>query len=113
MTPREVALYALRFLLQSYASASPVEMTVPIRAEVNRMHDLKDELESRKGLPEMDELLPEERLTLRNVLRGLREAVGHAGHLNVDMGSYGLGEAPTVAEIDGLLEIVSGSKVQA
>lgn len=109
----EVALYALRFILQSYASASPVEMTVHVRAEVNRMHDLKDELEARSGLPDMDDFLPEERLTLRNVLRGLREAVGHAAQLNVEMAAYGLGEAPTLAEIDALLELVGGRQVTA
>jgi hypothetical protein len=105
---REVAVFALGYLLESYSTASSIEFTPPVQAEINRMYDLRDELEARDGIPELSAFLPEEVLTLRSVLFGVRAALLLSAERGVPLLTFGLGGAPSVAEVEDLIAEFGG-----
>jgi hypothetical protein len=105
---REVAVFALAYILESYSTASSTEYTPPIQAEINRMHDLRDELEARHGIPEPTAFLPEEVLTLYSVLLGVRAALLLSAERGVPLLTFGLGAAPSVAEVEDLIAEFGG-----
>jgi hypothetical protein len=105
---REVAVFSLAYVLESYTTASNTQVTPPIQAEINRMYDLRDEFETRSGIPEPTAFWPEEVLTLRSVLQGVREALLLSTQQGVPLERFGVGEPPSVAEIEELITEFSG-----
>lgn len=105
----EVAVFALGYILESYSTASNTEFTPPVRTEIGRMHDLRDELEVRSGIPEATAFLPEEVLTMRSVLLGVRAALLLSAERGLPLVTFGLGTAPSVAEVEDLIAEFGGA----